>query len=142
MKVITTPGDLPQGEQEWVMSTEPDRFVITFINDTGLFAGYSRVALLVSNMGRVGDGDGPDHGQYKIGVNGARALDGIFPGENLDHHPDIQAFCAKMTPRITAALNDWADGTNYDQRMQVWLAGNQNPDGILDTLASLGKLVN
>ncbi len=137
MQVINDFSQLPTAEGEWILSTMPDNFVIVLKNDTELFSGYARIAVLARVGERQGDSEtDPEKGRYMVHINGFREVEGHEPGDALDNHPDVQAFCRLPTfePRLTAALNLWVENITEDQKMAVWMAGNPDP---LSLLASI-----
>ncbi len=138
MEVVTSATKIPTTD-EWVMSTEPTKFVIVLRNDTEFFKDYDRVAVLCRVGDRVVDSSEPNKSQFSVHITGFRALIGKEPGEDLDDHPDVQAFCRSpgFEDKIADALNLWGTAITEDQKMDVWMAGNRNPLGILETL--LGK---
>jgi hypothetical protein len=138
MQVITSPSIVPT-EGEWIMSTVPDKFVVVFNNDTEFFHGYDRVAILANVNGKVGESETPGKSTFMIGITGCRSVNGCEPDEDLGNHADLIPMCQtkEFQDRLTDALNLWAETITSDQKVAVWVAGN-DPLQILESILGRG----
>jgi hypothetical protein len=129
---------------EWVLSTDPNRYVVVMVNDTEFLKQYDRVAIMCSIGKPIGVDDPSSEFQPTIvKVHGLSTVDGRVPGEKITFTPECNDFLLALGQRIGDALNHWLDTTSKERMEEIWAMGNRNLlDVLLEaiTASSFGKL--
>lgn len=125
-------GNLPE-TGEWVLSPEPNAFVVTLMNDTPFFTQYDRLAAKIV-IELLGDGDSPEKSKFKIGIVGLCSVDGKIPGEDIGENVADFMQAPGIQDRITAALDLWGEQVSDEERMDVWMSCCDDPMEVLSAL--------
>lgn len=129
---VSKDGNLPE-TGEWVVSPEPNAFVVTLMNDTAFFTQYDRLAVKIV-IEHLGEGEVPEKSKFKIGIVGICSLNGKIPGEDVGENITEFMQAPGIQDRITAALDLWGEQVTDEERMNVWMSCCDDPMQVLAAL--------
>lgn len=137
MYAVNAENPLPE-TGEWVMSPNPNEFVVVLNNFTDLLPGVERVAFVLE----LGEQKEPDaDGLYETETNviGLWEVDGKAPKRQLEPTTEARAFLDKSTDRISDALNKWQADLTQEQKEEFWAIGGKarTTPGIIEALKRL-----